>query len=281
MTAQPELPLRPSLPHELRLRRRGPGSVLVTGGRPGALVLSGLTDAEVRAATGLTATLRTPHRIALPTPSARWAAVLERIEQAAARLSPGDCAAMHVAVLGEGPLPRAISQVLAQMVERVSEHEATVALGSTPTISRPDLVIMPAMDAVAIRAGRKWHAQGIAHLPVVVSGDLLMVGPLVQPGIGPCLECLDMHRSTRDPGWATWLTARGAEADRELDAPPELRATAAGLAALIVAEWQDRRPIPAGLAFSVQRPHPRVRHHLWTRHPACCGCAGPGVTMNS
>lgn len=284
MGAQPKASPRPGLPSELALRRRSAGAVLVTSSGPGALVLDGLTDDETTAVVRLTATLRAPgggeYR---PAPSARWPQVLHVIHQAAALLTPLESVTGQVMVLGEGPLPDEICRALAPIVGRViTEPEALLAPESDPAIHAPDLVILPAVDAVTALAGRPWHGRGVPQLPVVISGGRLNVGPLIRPGAGPCLTCLDLHRGARDPGWAPWMASRAlrSDVDDELDAWPELRVTAAALAALVVRGLLEGQPLPTGVGLSLERPHPRVHHHLWTRHPSCCGVADARVTMN-
>lgn len=284
MGAQPEAVARPELPSELALRRRGTGAVLVTGAGPGALILDGLTDAEVTAAVALTTTLRAPGGgECRPAPSARWPQVLHFIHQAAARLTPVDPVGGEVVVLGEGPLPDEICRALGPIVGRViTEPEALLAPEFDPAIHTPDLVILPAVDAVTALAGRPWHGRGVPQLPVVVSGGRLSVGPLIRPDAGPCLACLDLHRGARDPGWAPWLTSRALRSDvDELDALPELRVTAAALTALVARGLLENQPLPTGVGLSLERPHPRVHHHLWTRHPACCGVSDTRVTMEA
>lgn len=284
MVAGAEAVEHAELPPELAVRRRGNDAVLVTGPGPGALILNGLSDAEITAAIGLTAALRGPgHGDCRTAPSARWPQVLDFIEQAAALLTPLDDVTGQVVVLGEGPLPDEICRALSPVVGRViTEPEALLAPEFDPAIHTPDLVILPAVDAVTAFAGRPWHGRGVPQLPVVVSSGRLSVGPLVRPGAGPCLTCLDLHRGARDAGWAPWLASRAVRSDiDELDALPELRVAAAALATLIARGLLENQPLPTGVGLSLERPQPRVNHHLWTRHPACCGGAEARVTMEA
>jgi bacteriocin biosynthesis cyclodehydratase domain-containing protein len=165
----------------------------------------------------------------------------------------------------------------------VPESEARAALHADAAIHPPDLVVLPAIDAITALAGRQWHARGIHQLPVVVSGGLLHIGPLVRPHSGPCLGCLDLHRGARDPDWASWQAVRAGVPDheRDLDAAPELRSAAAALTAWIASGDHVDRALPVGVSLSMQRPHPRLHHHLWTRHPSCNGCAVAGATMDA
>lgn len=285
MGAQPRGVGRSELPAQLALRRRSTGAVLVTGSGPGALVLDGLSEAETTAVIGLAATLRAPGRSdCRPAPSARWTQVLDVVHEAANLLTPVGSATGHLVVMGDGPLAQEICRALYPIAGRViTEPEALLAPEFDPAIHTPDLVILPAVDAVTALAGRPWHGRGVPQLPVVVSGCRLSVGPLIRPAAGPCLTCLDLHRGTRDPGWAPWLASRAvrSDVDDELDALPELRVTAAALTALVAQGLLENQPLPIGVGLSLERPQPRVHHHLWTRHPACCGGADAGVTMEA
>ena len=51
------------------------------------------------------------------------------------------------------------------------------------------------------RHGR-WLRRDIPHLPVVFSDTEVRIGPLVEPGVGPCLYCLELAHMESDPSWA-------------------------------------------------------------------------------
>lgn len=59
-----------------------------------------------------------------------------------------------------------------------------------------------------------WVHDGLAHLVVRLHPEEAVVGPLVVPGDGPCLRCLDAHRAADDPRWPQ-LVHRHAELDAE------------------------------------------------------------------
>lgn len=44
-------------------------------------------------------------------------------------------------------------------------------------------------------------AADIPHLPIVLAGDRVVVGPLVVPGVTACLACLHARRTDADPRW--------------------------------------------------------------------------------
>ena len=47
-----------------------------------------------------------------------------------------------------------------------------------------------------------WLRRDIPHLPVVFSDSEVRIGPLVEPGVGPCLYCLELAHLDSDPAWA-------------------------------------------------------------------------------
>jgi bacteriocin biosynthesis cyclodehydratase domain-containing protein len=116
----------------------------------------------------------------------------------------------------------------------------------------------------------------VAHLPVVLHGTSAEVGPLVQPGTGPCLRCLDLTRTDHDPGWPAVLaqltpTAVGPVA--EASGETSLVFATAGLAAMAALGALDGHPPEPGTSWRLGLPVPRLTEQVWPRHPDC-GCAG-------
>ena len=66
----------------------------------------------------------------------------------------------------------------------------------------PDLVLLVSAQVPDAPSGVPLVQAGTTHLPVVVRPDHVVVGPLVVPGRGACLHCVDLHHSDLDPGWA-------------------------------------------------------------------------------
>jgi bacteriocin biosynthesis cyclodehydratase domain-containing protein len=105
---------------------------------------------------------------------------------------------------------------------------------SDPLVDRADFAVI--IGSFAIEPGRhsKWLRRDVPHLPVVFSDGGVTVGPLVRPGRGPCVRCVDLHRTDRDPAWpamATQLYAR----DRPLESAIVRDAVAAAVAATVLA----------------------------------------------
>lgn len=141
---------------------------------------------------------------------------------------------------------------------------------TAPPSTRPDLVVLVQHGAVDPVRVRPFVREDLPHLPVLVRELDVVVGPLVRPGHGPCLRCLDLHRTEEDPRWpavATQLTAR----------PPggvetSLGWLAAALAAhQVLAVADGRGVLVAGTTLEVSATYPLPRYREWAAHPAC-GC---------
>src|SRR5690606_41330535 len=82
-------------------------------------------------------------------------------------------------------------------------------LPPAPAGPRRGRVGLAGPGAVAPVVVRPRGRDALPHLPVLVRELDVVVGPLVRPGQGPCLRCLDLHRTDDDPRWpavATQLT---------------------------------------------------------------------------
>ncbi|TDE97503.1 hypothetical protein EXU48_04775 [Occultella glacieicola] len=150
---------------------------------------------------------------------------------------------------------------------------------SVPPGTRPDLVVVVehgVVDPVPLRALMR---EDVAHLPVLVRELDVVVGPLVRPGLGVCLRCVDLYRCEADPRWpavATQVAAR----------PPAGVETSLGWSGAAVAAGQvlavlDGRPAAvegAGVELTAWDPVPVVR--TWQVHPEC-GCSPAALSAPS
>ncbi len=150
--------------------------------------------------------------------------------------------------------------------------------GATPA----DLVVLVESDVADASAAQALVAADVAHLSVVIGEATIAVGPLVLPGQGSCLRCLDLHRADRDPAWprvlAQLLTARR-RVDGEPDQVAEETASAqlaASLAALQVLAHLDgvHRPASLSATLEVELPDGLISRREWPVH-ASCGCHWP------
>lgn len=114
-----------------------------------------------------------------------------------------------VAVFGLGHTAVRISRLLA---ERDRWHS-----GNAMDQPYPDAVVIVSHYVTRPAARSLWLRRDVPHLPVVYSDTGVMIGPLVIPGNGPCLTCVEFHHRDRDLAWpalAAQLLDRVSSADQ-------------------------------------------------------------------
>ena len=134
-----------------------------------------------------------------------------------------------------------------------------------------ELHLQPGRSSTAAcrRGGR------LAHLAVSVRDGTVVVGPLVRPGASPCLNCLDLHRSDRDPDWG----AIAAQLHTSPELPEAVTAAtvlagAAFAAEEVLTHIDGGRPSTLGATVEISAPGRSTRRQ-WSQHPAC-GCRRRG-----
>jgi bacteriocin biosynthesis cyclodehydratase domain-containing protein len=142
---------------------------------------------------------------------------------------------------------------------------------------KPDLVVLIEHGAANAAVAGQLVSADIAHLSVVIREDDVVVGPLVRPGTGPCLRCLDLHRGDRDPAWPSILAQLLSPA-AGIAQPEEtaLSSLAAGLVGLQVLAHLDGvgEPATAGATLEIELPDGLIARRSWPAHSRC-GCHWP------
>ena len=218
----------------------------------------------------------------------------------------------HVVISGEGDLPCALADLLREGgVGQVSvgasavntldlelrgqragrghaAHPAPHAPGApgTPVTSgsvsrlsaQPDLVVLAALGAIHPDAGEPWLRRGIPHLPLVVQGHRVQVGPLIDRGAGPCLSCMDLHRRDRDAAWPALLSQLVPGwpflPAKPISVESTLTTMTIGAAAMIVHMCLDGQPVPTDLSLELALGWPTTNTRRWFTHPLCDCTAG-------
>jgi hypothetical protein len=105
-------------------------------------------------------------------------------------------------------------------------------------------------------------------LTVTVREGVVIAGPLVPGTGGPCLRCLDLHRSDLDPQWPSLA----AQLPAENAATPCRASTLLTAAGVVVAEalalLDDGEPATIGGCLEIHGPG-EIRRRTWQRHPSC------------
>ncbi|MFD2767356.1 TOMM precursor leader peptide-binding protein [Micromonospora eburnea] len=137
---------------------------------------------------------------------------------------------------------------------------------------RVDLVIQLGTDRPAALLAARYAQRRQPHLLIDLRGGVPVIGPLVRPPAGPCLNCLDLHRVDRDPDWPA-LAAQLATDETERPCAATTRLAAAAYAAAeALAHLDGGVPETPGCAVEIAGAG-RFRRRQWPPHPSC-GCSG-------
>jgi len=186
-------------------------------------------------------------------------------------LAPGPAAALTAAA----ELPSEISFAEADAFAH-GWRAAGLAITTTTrwTQDRPDRsapLIVVADGALEPRRTAALMTADITHLPIVLAGDSIVVGPLVVPGLTACLTCLHTHRIDADPQWpliAVQLIGR-----QRVATDAALVLEAAVLAARLLRS-EPAAPPAATLSVTLSSAHVRRVWHAHRPHERCL-CRSP------
>lgn len=93
---------------------------------------------------------------------------------------------------------------------------------------RPAITVVAGAGEPSRAALRQLCERGIAHLPVSFLESQARIGPLVLPGRTPCLDCYDVLRNHRDPGWSAMAVQFGSTRPTSCPAGPAQQLVVAG-----------------------------------------------------
>nr|WP_240944101.1 ThiF family adenylyltransferase [Micromonospora thermarum] len=133
---------------------------------------------------------------------------------------------------------------------------------------RADLVVQLGTDRPAALVAAAHAQRRQVHLLVDLREGVPVVGPLVRPPVGPCLNCLDLHRTDRDADWPALAAQLAAGAPEAMCATPTLLAATAYATAEALAHLDGSTPETLGCAVEVTGAG-RLRRRLWAPHPSC------------
>lgn len=182
----------------------------------------------------------------------------------AGRVAPTDVVASGLRAADVGrPRAEAVAEAITRTAPGTDTRPAPRGQSS--------LVIQVGMDRPAGLLAAAYARRRQAHLLVTVRDGTPVIGPLVPSAGSPCLNCLDLHRTERDPAWPT-LAAQLAAAPADDPCQAATLLTAAGYAAAEALTLLDGgTPELVGAAVEIEAPA-RIRRRTWPPHPAC-GCA--------
>ncbi|GAA3130032.1 TOMM precursor leader peptide-binding protein [Planomonospora alba] len=134
---------------------------------------------------------------------------------------------------------------------------------------RPDLVVLAPvrpLDGLLVRDLVDWR---IPHLLVTAFEGAGSVGPLVLPGRSACLDCLDLTRRDRDPGWPLVSARLGGFPVGEIACGTVPSAVTAAMAAGHALSFLDGHEPPVTNRTVDVLPDWRWKQRSWNVHPKC------------
>jgi bacteriocin biosynthesis cyclodehydratase domain-containing protein len=131
--------------------------------------------------------------------------------------------------------------------------------------------VLVGFAAPAVLTALSYGSRKLAHLAVAIRDATVVVGPLVRPGLSPCLNCVELHRRDRDPAWPVIAAQLHTSPDSaEPLAATTALAAAAYAAAEVLAHIDGGTPNTVGATVEITGPGQWRRRH-WQSHPRC-GC---------
>jgi bacteriocin biosynthesis cyclodehydratase domain-containing protein len=185
-----------------------------------------------------------------------------------------DDAPMHHADVTPGGLPRVLADTRGAVTALRAGRFTTM---TRATIQRPEQVTLALVTPASSEALPEiaTSVRDEPHLLASVRETTGVVGPLVIPGVTPCLRCLALTRGERDPHWPL-LSAQliGTAVTEACEvALAGLVASLAAMQALAYIDGDESPPV-SGALLEYDAVGATLRRRSVEVHPAC-GCA-PG-----
>lgn len=162
----------------------------------------------------------------------------------------------------------------ALLIARLLESDGVRLAAPGELDEAPDAAVMVAHYAIPPADRGIWLRRDVPHLPVVYSDTGVVIGPLVEPGRGPCLTCVELHHRDRDPAWpavASQLLDRRSTTEHGVLISEASAAAVRRLQPRLGMGDQSEEP-PPGLVVRLDAATGRRTEHLVDRHPHC-GCS--------
>jgi|GEM_PF-227826 len=155
-------------------------------------------------------------------------------------------------------------------------HEAVLPISNTTSDSgSADFAVIVGHFVLDPEFRSVWLRRDVPHLPIVYSDTSVTIGPIIEPGHGPCLFCLELHHRDADSAWpALAVQLLGSRSTTET---PFLASEVATLATrMILNRLRSSSPSTetgAALSLTLNATTGAQTRNEHSRHPDCA-CAG-------
>ena len=179
--------------------------------------------------------------------------------------------ATSIAVVGEG--------VMADLLRTlIPDAGMSLAVGTRATVT-----VLAERGHPMASAGPATGEHLGPHLPVRAYAATGVCGPLVVPGLTPCLRCHDLHRRDADPAWPLIGVQWAQCTDRQAPVDSLLAHQLACLTIALLRRWIDAPEAHeewAGRAYAITLPDHVVTVEERPAHPLC-GCQWDALARTS
>jgi bacteriocin biosynthesis cyclodehydratase domain-containing protein len=182
----------------------------------------------------------------------------------------------RVVLEGDDPFPEALAPAIAAAGHVLVQRRTEAGTDGETAEPEVDLAVVVARYAVRPAVYGYWARRDLPLLAVVFSDRRVQVGPLAVPDDGPCLHCIDRHRTDADSAWPA-LASQLAGRPTPTESSPLTMLEVSAAVAWAVDDWLTRGHNPlAGSAMTLDARTGRLSRLAWQPHPEC-GCrALPG-----
>lgn len=203
----------------------------------------------------------------------------------------GDLASATHALLDPAQAIRVVDRRLATTISVIGEgvmatllREVIPACGMTlASGDRASLTVLAERGHPLASAGPTSGEHLGAHLPVRAYASMGVCGPLVVPGLTPCLRCHDLHRRDSDPAWPLLGVQWAQCADRHAPIDSLLAHQLAGMTIALIRRWIDAPESVeewATTAYRLELPSITAQTEQRPAHPLC-GCQWDALARSS
>lgn len=168
--------------------------------------------------------------------------------------------------------PRVLGDRVAEHLAMLGYEPVSVADGGIE-VEGTAFAVIAATWVVSPARHLPWLRADVPHLSIVFDDEGTRVGPLIEPGDGPCLRCLELTRRDGDPAWPV-IAAQLAGRPAASCTPRAVHDVAALVASLVDDRLAGSRNGLRGASIRLGRPGESAAptQHPW--HPEC-GCRAP------
>ena len=137
-----------------------------------------------------------------------------------------------------------------------------------------DVAVVVGQQALEPRRYTQWLNRDIPHLAICFETDFASVSPMIVPGRGPCLFCLEQARISQDQSWPVLVSQLVTSADRLDDSSSRLFCAGIAIQKILgqVDELADFRQTDRELVgYRLETKSGSILEFRWPEHDAC-GC---------